>query len=104
MLRRINQAIKQYPRRLQETARDANFSYINYVTASGRVSILMPIYSNDATHLKNLCGNATDVRRNGEKLVARISLYFRLYSFLNSENFRTVIRRKLACFRILIIR
>lgn len=77
---RINQAIKQYPRRLQETARDANFSYSSSVTTSGRICMLMPIYSNDATHLMNLCDNATDVRRNGEKLTARISLSFRLYS------------------------
>lgn len=104
MLRRINQAIKQYPRRLQETARDANFSYSSCVTVSGRICILMPIYCNDATHLMNLCGNATDVRRNEEKLAARISLCFRLYSLLHSENSRTVIKRKLASCRILIIR
>lgn len=104
MFRRINQAIKQYPRRLQETARDANFSYRSYVTTSGRLCILMAIYSNDATHLMSLCDNATDVRRNGEKLAVRISLCFRLYSLLHSENFRTIIKRKLACCPILIIR
>jgi hypothetical protein len=68
MFRGTNQAIKQYPRRLQETARDAHLKYSSYVTA-------MPIYSNDATHLINLCDNATDVRRNGKKLAARIFLF-----------------------------
>jgi hypothetical protein len=104
MLCGIKQAIKQYPRRLQETARDANFSYSSYVTASRKLCILMPIYSNDATHLMNLCDNATDVKKNGEKLAARISLCFRLYSLLHSQNFGTIIKRILECCRILIIR
>jgi hypothetical protein len=104
MFRRINQAIKQYPRRLQETARDANFRYRSYVTTSGRLCILMAIYCNDATHLMGLCDNATDVRRNGEKLAARISLCFRLYSLLHSENFRNVIKKKMTYCSILIIR